>query len=86
MKKLVMVVHDALNGFMDPFLAPTEAFAKRDMASAVNNDRSQSAISYSPNDFTLYRLGTFDTDKAVYDLEPAPVLICRGGSLIVEKG
>lgn len=84
MKKFVYCVRDDLNGFMTPFLAPSDAFAKRDFSAAVNNDRSNSALAYSPNDFALYNFGTFDVDSGTFELEKVPVLVCRGGSLVVD--
>lgn len=84
MKKFIYCIHDALNDFMSPFLAPSDAFAKRDFSAAVNNEKASSAIAFSPDDFALYNMGTFDVETGAFDINPVPQLVCKGGSLVAK--
>ena len=84
MKMMIFAVRDELNGFGQLFTAPTEAFAKRDMSAAVNNDKSNSAIAYSPKDFSLYKLGVFDDTTGVVESLTVPEFIVRGSDLIAD--
>lgn len=84
MKKFVYCIHDVLNGFMSPFLAPSDAFAKRDFSAAVNNEKTSSAIAYAPDDFALYNMGDFDIETGAFEIFPVPVLVCKGGSLVAK--
>lgn len=83
MIKILYSVRDDLNDFGSVFTAPSDGFAKRDFASAVNNP-GPSAVSYSPKDFALYKLGTFDSETGVVKPEAVPILIVRGDALVVE--
>lgn len=85
MTKLIYSVRDDLNGFGSLFLAPSDGFAKRDFSAAVNGNVSSSALAFSPDDFALYRLGKFNDETGSFDLEPVPVMICRGGALLVKR-
>lgn len=81
MIKILYSVRDELNDFGSVFAAPSDGFARRDFASAVNNP-GPSAVSFSPKDFGLYRLGTFDSDTGLIKPEPVPVLVVRGDALV----
>ena len=81
MIKILYSVRDDLNDFGSVFTAPSDGFAKRDFASAVNNP-GPSAVAYSPKDFGLYKLGTFDSETGIVKPEPVPVLIVRGDALV----
>ena len=84
MKVFVFAVRDDLNGFGQMFTAPSEAFAKRDFSAAVNNDRTNSALAYSPKDFGLYCLGTFDDRTGVIEAKTIPDLVVRGDALVAD--
>lgn len=84
MTKNIYCIRDDLNGFMPPFLAPSDAYAKRDFSAAVNNEKSSNAIAFSPNDFALYNMGTFDLDTGKFQCG-LPELVCRGGALIADN-
>lgn len=83
MIKTIYAVKDDLNDFGSLFTAPSDGFAKRDFASAVNNP-GPSAVSFSPRDFGLYKLGTFDSDTGLVKPELVPVLVVRGDSLVAD--
>lgn len=70
--------HDALNGFINIFIDNTDKVAVRGFSSAIKTAESGSLFYSNPTDYSLYKLGTFDTDTGSITLEPAPVILCRG--------
>lgn len=75
MKTILFAVRDDLDQFGRIFSAPSEAFAIRDFAAAVNNN--DNAMSFSPKDFGLFKLGLYDTETGRVESEPVPVLVRR---------
>lgn len=55
--------------FGSPFYAQCDEIAIRNCAAAVRDDGQNSMLSKFPEDFTLYRIGSFDDDRGV--LSPA---------------
>lgn len=76
-------VRDVHTGFLAPNVNISDGAAKRDFAYAINN--ADSIMAFNPKDFDLYKLGTFDTDGAVFKTETVPVLIATGISLVGDK-
>ena len=56
-------IKDAKTGFMTPVLEQNDAAALRNFAHAVN--QSDSIMHDCPNDFALFLVAKFDTDRAV---------------------
>lgn len=83
MKRTIYAIHDDLNGFGSPFIDTNDASARRNFAFAVNNNGD--TMSYSPKDYALYKIGTFDHDSASIESLPSPVLIVRADTLLAEK-
>lgn len=70
-------VRDSLTGFMTPTVDANDASAMRGFQHAVKATRD--VMHTYPEDFSLYRIGAFDTDTGVLHPEsPGPVLICHG--------
>lgn len=72
-KILIVAVRDAKTEmFMQPWFAPTPGVAERSFTEAVNANREHDLVSKYPEDFALFRLGTFDevTGKIEGDLQP----------------
>lgn len=72
-------VRDSKVGFMMPTVELNDAVAQRNFAYAVNNNGT---MNYSPNDFDLFRLGTYDTDNAKIVLDDIPELVVSGSSVV----
>lgn len=85
MVQYVYAIRDCLEGFGRPFVCSSDAFAKRDFAAAVNGDRVNSSLAFSPADYDLYRLGKYDTDSGMITMDDLPVYVCKGSDLLVAK-
>lgn len=60
------------NVFARPFVSPNDAMAARSFLAARQDSTTE--IHKFPEDFTLYRLGTFDDDAGVVaGIHPTPV-------------
>ncbi len=70
--------HDALNGFVNMFVENGDKVAVRGFQSAIKAAEPASLFYTNPTDYSLYKLGTFDTDTGSITLEAAPVILCRG--------
>lgn len=73
-------IRDNLVGFMSPVVDVNENTARRNFARAVN--QADSALDFSPNDFDLYKLGSFDDQTGV--IEPClPIEFIEHGTNMV---
>jgi hypothetical protein len=70
--------------FLEPFHAPTTAFALREFATAVNTEGHQFNI--FPEDYTLFRLGSFDATEGKLNAEATPVSIALAGTVLKPSG
>ena len=74
MKISIYSIHDALNGFGNPTLQNNDASAMRQFAEVFKDI-------YSPQDYSLYKLGEFDTDSG--EIETIiPMLVCRATDFV----
>lgn len=87
MKYGIYAVRDNLIGYLSITLEQNDPAALRDFSAAVNSPDSRLFV--KPEDYRLYRVGTFDTDTGIIEAESSPSLIGEGGSLMrkeVENG
>lgn len=67
-------VHDALNGFGAPSLQNNDAAAMRSFAEVFKDV-------YSPTDYSLWKIGSFDTESG--EIFPdVPVVVCRATDFV----
>lgn len=76
-------VRDEANGYVGPQIFPNDYAATRSFHSAVKND---SGINAFPADFSLYKLGDFDTDVGIYATTNPPVKIISALSVLGKEG
>lgn len=82
MKYDVYSIRDKYTGFMSPMLDQSDDAAKRNFAYAVNNNPG--VMNYSPADFDLYKVGSFDTKSG--DIKGCVIeFICNGMEVFNEK-
>lgn len=73
----VYAMRDALSGFLTPTFEVNDQVAERNFVHAVTNAGLDSILSSHFDQFSLYRLGTFDTESGALTSE-LPVFICSG--------
>lgn len=83
MKFVVCSIKDRLNGFMNVFLEQNLDMAKRGFLHGIQSAGSESLYFSHPDDYSLYCLGTFDTDSGLLELSPTPEFLIEGP---VKKG
>ncbi len=71
MQQNVFSVYDSkIEAFLQPFFMPTRAAAIRALTDTLGEPGHMFAK--HPEDYTLFYLGSFEDEKAVFDLEPTP--------------
>ena len=75
----IVAIRDRLTGFAHPNLEYSLQSAQRSFADAI---RENSKFGEHISDFSLYRLGTFDTDDGIVDVPDVPELICSGYDIV----
>lgn len=76
-------VRDVKTTFFPPQVAQNEEDAKRNFAMMVNNPSG--VIGFSPKDFDLYYVGTFDTMKGVIEPVTPIEFVVAGSSMVNEE-
>ncbi len=71
---------DKETGFGSPIVESNDNTARRGFSMQMNNPNS--LMNFSPADFDLYKIGTFDPDTGKLASDGVPVLICSGASVI----
>lgn len=61
------IYDSAAQAYLPPFILPREEMAKRTFADCVNSAEHQFAA--HPEDYTLFRLGTWDDETALFNAE-----------------
>lgn len=61
----------------------SDGAARRDFAIDINNPQMK-ALNYSPSDFALYRIATFDIDTGIIEPCSPLELICTGKEVFNE--
>ena len=79
MKLNVYSMHDRLNGYFNIFMDKSDEIAKRGFL-ATFKEADKGSLFYScPEDYSLYRLGEFDTDSGVITALSTPDFLVRAG-------
>lgn len=83
---VVCAVFDLCVGaYAKPFFVQSEKAAVRSFVDEVRRQSPDNLLSVHPEDYALYKLGTFDDDQGkVVCLEP-PELLARASSFAVDK-
>ncbi len=79
----VYSIRDSRTGFMAPTLDQNDDAAARNFLFAVKNSRD--VMGAFPDEFSLYRLGTFDTESGVFSPESVPVHVAVGSLAFTVK-
>lgn len=68
--------------FQQTFESINVPTAIRAFSQLVNDNRS--SINQNPDDYVLFKLGSFDDQKGIYTNETAPLNICMASNCIVK--
>lgn len=79
----VYSIRDSRTGFMSPTLDQNDDAAARNFLFAVKNSRD--VMGGFPDEFSLYRLGAFNTESGVFEPESVPVHVASGSGAFVSK-
>jgi len=69
--------------YANPFYMPNDLVAIRGFTGAVNSPDSM--LYKHPEDYMLYRLGSFNDSIGLLEAENPPVCICTAASVVVSK-
>lgn len=83
MTKFLYSIRDSKTSFGVPFCEQSDASAQRGFSFAFHNQSS--LVGFSPSDFSLYRIGTFD-DVSAKLKSITPVFICSASDFLNMKG
>lgn len=81
MERNIYCVQDRLNGFMTPYLDISDASAKRGFLHSMANAAKDSLLFSHPEDYSLYKLGVFNTESGKIVSLPTPEFICSGNEV-----
>lgn len=81
----VYVIRDVKMGFTQPMLDSNDGTAVRNFETQVKNAQYNPTLFFNRNDFSLYKLGTFNTENAKYELNDLPELLIEAVDVKVEK-
>lgn len=84
MKLLAFVVRDEkADAFAHPFFSSANGLAVRQFGDWCQD--TNTPLGRHPEDFRLYRVGSWDDELGKFSNEVAPVLLSSGGEFIREK-
>ena len=67
-------MRDALTGFMQPSFELNDAVAMRNFEAAVLNSAPQNLLHSNPQDYTLFKLGEFNSNTGIITpMDPVPI-------------
>lgn len=72
MKLGIFAMRDNLSGFLAPFTEINDQVAMRNFKFTVSRDNT--VYNFQQSDFSLYKLGTFDTETGSIELQPLEVI------------
>lgn len=79
----IYTLRDHYSVFGTPFCHANENTAKRYFARLIHN--SDGDIAFSPGDYDLYRIGTFNDESGLVHVVGLPEFVCNGSDLIGVK-
>lgn len=80
MQKVYSILDRVSRGYGPLFTCNTDEEAIRTVRQAALSCKSN--LSQFPNDFTLYRVGVFDSSCGVLSAVPVPVLVCDVSNIV----
>lgn len=78
MKYSIYSMKDRCNGFMNVLMDVNDETAIRGFLHSLKSQPSTSLFYAHPEDYSLYRIGTFDTTSGEVVLDATPTWLCTG--------
>lgn len=77
----VYVIRDVKMGFTSPMLDSNDETAIRNFETQVKNAGLNPTLFFNRKDFSLYKLGEYDTSNGHYDLKEVPEIIMEAADV-----
>lgn len=74
----IFSMKDQLNGFMNVFPETNTDMAKRGFLHGLASADATSLFYSNPQDYSLYRIGDFDTESGMITVYPTPLFVVGG--------
>lgn len=85
MKCFIYSIRDVYTGFLNPTFEVSDAVARRNFEHAVAA-APESLFTSHPDDYSLYRIGEFDTDTGLLYPLSVPELVIDARSILNMRG
>lgn len=76
----VYAIRDAKVGFLSPTVEINDDIAQRNFENAILN-ADHSLFFTHPDDFSFYRLGSFNSDSGAIEVSGLPVFVCSASAV-----
>lgn len=76
----VYAIRDAKVGFLSPTVEINDEIARRNFENAILN-ADHSLFFTHPDDFSFYRLGSFNSDSGLFEASPLPEFLCSASAV-----
>lgn len=80
MKKNIYAIRDVKSGFLSPIVDDTDQQAVRNFSFSCS--KSDTLLNFAPEDYSLYFLGTFDTESGKISSSNLPELVIQASDLV----
>lgn len=80
MKKNIYAIRDIKSGFLSPIVDDTDQQAVRNFGFSCS--KSDTLLNFAPADYSLYCLGTFDTETGKISPANLPELVIQATDLV----
>lgn len=82
----IYAVRDVKMGYAQPILDSSDETAIRNFSSQCKNAQFNPTLFYNPQDFSLYKIGEYDTDTAMLTAITPPSLLVEAVSFKTKDG
>jgi len=87
MKLTIMCVRDrATSQYGTPMFLVSVGQGIRSFSDEINRGEKDNQLFRHPEDFDLFLLGSFDTDKGLFTCDEGPSQVAIGKDLVISKG
>lgn len=82
----IYTIYDTASGsYGRPFFLPSDGLAIRQFGDEVNRPEETNILYKHPSDFILFKLGSFDDEKAIFDILNSPHHLARAQDMVIKN-